>query len=83
MHRQPYIAERETGRDGRLYSHNGYNYYKKPLVIKLSGDLSKYKCKRNEVTLELCTARWDFFQEINPTERPKDIILASSEEPCI
>ena len=35
---------------------------------KLSGDLSKYRLKRNKVTSELCLARWNFFQKINPKE---------------
>ena len=38
---------------------------------KLSGDLSKYRLKRNKVTSELRLARRNFFQKINP-KRPKE-----------
>ena len=38
---------------------------------KLSGNLSKYKLKRNKVTSELRRAKRDFFQKINP-KKPKE-----------
>ena len=38
---------------------------------KLSGNLSKYRLKRNKVTSELRLARRNFFQKLNP-RKPKE-----------